>query len=62
MWKHVPDNAVAWEYFKNGLLYHGSELGGMIQYPDPYAWGREEWMQTCFDGNIFRKNYIQLED
>lgn len=60
-WKHIPDNEEAWWYFKEGLLYHGDPVNGMINYPDPDAWGYYEWMEASFDGTDYRKNYIRLE-
>ena len=64
-WKHIPDNEEAWQYYQAGLLYHGfANKSDMIQYGYPalYAWDKDDWLKTRFDGTSARPNYIYLEE
>ena len=66
MWKHVPDNAVAWEYYEEGLLWYGNPTDehSMYRYMHPeLTWDKASFLEANFSGGInFLRNYILLED
>lgn len=56
----ISDNAAAWEYMQEGLLY--SAWKGGTPTLRVHNWHKTEWMPTSFDGFEARINYILVEE